>query len=85
MTIKWEKIKDPDDGMNEYKATVNGIEFYIYQSTDAGFGLTAYRNGVSLQLRWGICWYRTLRRCKEQAELILARETSPEMAGVERS
>lgn len=76
MTIKWTKIKDPDDGMNEYSATVDGTRFYIYHSTDAGFGLAASREDGKQLLNHGalIEWRGTLRKCKERAEAILERE-----------
>ena len=86
MSIEWKVIKDPDDGSNEYQATVGGIEFYIWRSTDAGFGLTAHRlsNNAPLHGRNSIAWLRSKKNCVAHAERILQRETATIAGSAER-
>ena len=71
--IKWQPVKDEDDGLIDYVATVEGIKFHIIRS-NRGFGLTAYRSGTPLHRRDGtssISWLGTKKACVNRAENIL--------------
>ena len=74
--IPWQTIVDPDHGLHEYKASVAGIDFYIWRAIGHRFGISARRrlpNGNSEQLTHSgdIEWYDTLEECKARAERML--------------
>jgi hypothetical protein len=75
--IAWQIEVDPDDGWREYRAKIGEIDFHIMRSTNAGFGLSAYRrltdgrNESLSEHGRGIMWLRTLKRCKAHADQLL--------------
>jgi len=57
----------------DYDAEAGGIKFSIVKSTDAGFGISAYKNGKSILEPYSgvISWRRARKRCAEYADLLL--------------
>lgn len=68
------KFKRQADG--DYTATVDGIEFHIWNaSVDRKFGITVYRDKENIthlgSRGFGIYWCGTKKRCVEHAERVL--------------
>lgn len=56
----------------DYDAEAGGIKFSIVKSTDAGFGISAYKDGKGIAERLGgISWRRTRTKCAAHADLLL--------------
>lgn len=68
--IRFEPPKGGDPG--DYDAEAGGIRFHIVKSTDAGFGISAYKDGKGIAERLGgISWRRSRKNCAEHADSLL--------------
>lgn len=85
MTLQWTRTLAGHHNRRtlfEHNARASGIDYHIVWAYNAGFGYTATRKGAGGEVHYlsptaayaiSITWCRTLKRCKEQCEIIEAR------------